>query len=133
MLQKLLEKSYKSVKKVLSDGVYDRATCRHDFLKRNIESCIPTRRKRCQRVCEVFNDRNCAIRLINLLGGGEVAFGLWKKLVGYHKQSLVETTFSSRKRLFKDRLNNKTLKNLEAETIYLRNALNRLILIQDVT
>ncbi len=44
-------------------------------------------------------DRNCDIRVINLLGGDEVAFSLWKKLVDYHKRSLVETAFSRLKQL----------------------------------
>jgi hypothetical protein len=45
VLPKLLEKSPKSVKKVLFDGAYDRAKCRQDLLKRGIEGCIPPRRK----------------------------------------------------------------------------------------
>ena len=44
MLQKLLEKSPKSVKKVLADGA-DRAKCRQDLLQRGVEGCIPPRRK----------------------------------------------------------------------------------------
>jgi hypothetical protein len=46
-------------------------------------------------------------RIINLLGGDEVTFRLWKKLFDYHKRSLVETAFSRLKRLFGDRLNNR--------------------------
>ncbi len=126
VLPKLLEKSPKSVKKVLADGAYDRASCRQDLLKRGIEGCIPPRRKGRQRDGQEFNERNCDLRVINLLGGDEVAFSLWKKLVNYHKRSLVETAFSRLKRLFGDRLNNKILKNLEAETIYLCHALNRM-------
>ena len=75
-------------------------------------------------------ERNCDLRVINLLGGDEVAFSLWKKLVDYHKRSLVETAFFRLKRLFGDRLNNKILKNLEAETIYLCHALNGMNRIQ---
>jgi hypothetical protein len=45
ILPKLLEKSPKSVKKVLYDGAYDRASCRQYILKRGIEGCIPPRRK----------------------------------------------------------------------------------------
>ncbi len=39
-------------------------------------------------------ERNCDLRVINLLSGDEVAFSLWKKLVDCHKRSLVETAFS---------------------------------------
>ena len=48
-LPKLLEKSPKSVKKVLADGAYDRANCRQDLLKRGIECFTPPIRKGRQR------------------------------------------------------------------------------------
>jgi hypothetical protein len=44
--------------------------------------------------------RNDAICQIIGLGNGEVAIKLWKKLVGYHKRSLVETAFSRLKGIF---------------------------------
>lgn len=126
VLPKLVDKSPKSVRKVLADGAYDKASCRQYLLKRKIEGCIPPRRHGRQRKGEEFNERNSDLKVISLLGGDEEAFDLWKKLVGYHKRSLVESAFSRLKRLFGDRLNNKTLKNLEAETLFRCHVLNRM-------
>ena len=125
MLPNLVDKAPKSVNKVLADGAYDKGRCRDHLLDKGITGCIPPRRKGRQRDGEEFNERNHDLKIIELLGGDEEAFNLWKKLVGYHTRSLVETAFSRLKRLFGERLNNKTLKNLEAETLYRCHTLNR--------
>jgi hypothetical protein len=102
MLPKLIDQSPKSVKRVLADGAYDRASCRQHLLKKGIQSCIPPRRKGAQKEGQEFDQRTSDLKVINLLGGDEEAFSLWKKLVDYHKRSLVETAFSRLKRLFGD-------------------------------
>lgn len=132
VLPLLVDKAPKSVTKVLADGAYDGASCRGHLLKKQIEACIPPRRKGRQREGDAYNERNSDLKVIELLGGDEEAFKLWKTLVGYHKRSLVETAFSRLKRLFGDRLNNKTFKNLQAETTYRCHALNRMNRIQSI-
>ena len=62
-------------------------------LKRGVEGCIPQIWKGRQREGQGCNKKNCDLKVINLFGG-DVAFSLWKKLVDYHKRSLVETAFS---------------------------------------
>lgn len=132
VLPLLVDKAPKSVNKVLADGAYDRAFCRQHLLKKQIEACIAPRRKGRQREGDEYTERNSDLKVIDLLGGDEEAFKLWKMLVGYHKRSLVETAFSRLKRLFGDRLNNKTFGNLQAETTYRCYALNRMNRIQSI-
>lgn len=125
MLPNLIAQTPKSVNQVFADGAYDKAKCRESLLNRGIRGCIPPRRKGRQREGEEFKERNTDLKWISLLGGDEEAFRLWKKYVGYHKRSLVETAFSRLKRLFGERLNNKSFQNLKAETLFRCHALNR--------
>jgi len=66
------------------------------------------------------------LKIIGNLGNDKEAFSLWKKLVGYHKKSFVETAFSRLKRHFGERLSNKTKSNLEAEVTFRCHVLNRM-------
>jgi hypothetical protein len=70
--------------------------------------------------------RNDSLQIIRNLGNDEEAFSIWKKLVGYHKRSLVETAFSRLKRLFGERLSNKKMVNLKAEVNFRCHVLNRM-------
>lgn len=126
ILPKLIDKAPKTVQKVFADGAYDRANCRKALADKDIEDCIPPRRKGKIREEEGFETRNSALQIIQGLGGDEEAFELWKKLVHYHTRSLVETAFSRLKRLFGERLSNKKFSNLEAETIFRCHVLNRM-------
>jgi len=49
------------------------------------------------------------------LGNDEEAIKLWKKLVGYHERSLVETAFSRFKGIFGPRLFSKNVDNQKVE------------------
>ena len=73
-----------------------------------------------------LESRNDSLKIIRNLGNDQDAFSLWKKLVGYHKRSLVETAFSRLKRHFGERLSNKTTSNLEAEVTFRCHVLNRM-------
>lgn len=123
---KLINRAPKTVRKAFADGAYDRAHCRKALLNRGIQDCIPPRRKGKVRAEEGLEERNTALQIIRGFGGDEEAFDLWKKLAGYHKRSLVETAFSRLKRLFGERLSNKTFSNLEAETIFRCHVLNKM-------
>jgi hypothetical protein len=104
VLPTLLEKTTNSVKRVFADGAYDRLKCRQYLHNHGIEGTIPPPKNACIRQKEALSGRNDAIKTIRYFGGDKVAKSIWKKLVGYHKRSLVETAFSSLKRFFGDRL-----------------------------
>lgn len=125
VLPTLVEKSPKSVKKVLADGAYDRSSVRKFLINRKIDPCIPPRRGGKLRKEPYMESRNQDLLAIRGLGGSEEAFALWKKLRQYHRRSLVETAFSRLKSLFGNRLNNKKLANQQAEAFFRLHALNR--------
>ena len=56
-----------------------------------------------------MQERNKQIMEIASLGNDETAREIWKKLKGYHKQSLVETAFYRWKTLLEDRLRSRKL------------------------
>jgi len=60
------------------------------------------------------------------LGNTEEAKTLWKKLVGYHRRSLVETAFSRFKGIFGDRLFSKRFDSQEIELNIKSQVLNRM-------
>ena len=60
------------------------------------------------------------------LGNTEEAKTLWKKLVGYHRRSLVETAFSRFKGIFGDRLFSKRIDSQEIELNIKSQVLNRM-------
>ena len=60
------------------------------------------------------------------LGNTEEAKTLWKKLVGYHLRSLVETAFSRFKGIFGDRLFSKRFDSQEIELNIKFQVLNRM-------
>lgn len=116
---KLIEKAPKSVKRIIGDGAYDTKNCyksAHDYGK---EMIAPPRSG------AVFNksnepwmtSRNDAICQIIGLGNNEKAIELWKKLIGYHTRSLVETSFSRLKGIFGPKLFSKSMINQQIELI----------------
>ena len=123
---RLIEKSPKTVRTVLADGAYDRSSCRKYLYDQGLEGCIPPRRYGKIREEVELGARNDSLQIIRNLGNDEEAFSIWKKLVGYHKRSLVETAFSRLKRLFGERLSNKKMVNLEAEVNFRCYVLNRM-------
>jgi len=124
-LPALVEKSPKSVTRVLADGAYDRTSVRKFLIDKKIDPCIPPRRGGVVRKESHMRSRNNDILSIRGLGNNEEAFALWKKLRGYHRRSLVETAFSRLKSLFGNRLNNKKYLNQKAEIDFRLHALNR--------
>jgi hypothetical protein len=70
--------------------------------------------------------RNDAISEIIGLGGDDMGRKLWKKLRGYHKRSLVETTFSRFKGTFGSRLFSRKLDNQSVELNLKASILNRM-------
>ena len=114
---KLLRKAPRSVKRAIGDGAYDTWNCYEAAYESGQKLIVPPREG------AVFNegnepwlkDRNDAICQMIGLGNDEEAIKLWKKLVGYHERSLVETAFSRFKGIFGPRLFSKNVDNQKVE------------------
>lgn len=111
VLPSLVSKSPRSVRKVFADGAYDGYYCRNYLAERSLETCIPPPKNAVLKQEKAFQERNDFLGLHQVLGGDERARALVKKLLGYHKRSLVETAFSRLKRIFSDRLKSKMIDN----------------------
>ena len=70
--------------------------------------------------------RNHAICQMIGLGSDEEAIRLWKKLVGYHDRSLVETAFSRFKEIFGSKLFSKSIDNQEIELMLKAQVMNKM-------
>lgn len=100
--KKLLKKAPKSVKRIFGDGAYDGAEFRHEIEKSGAEPIIPPPRDAIvhnESLDKAMQKRNDAVKEINGLGGDDEARKLWKKLKGYHRRSLAETTMYRIKQL----------------------------------
>ncbi|MBS0628467.1 MAG: IS5 family transposase [Verrucomicrobia bacterium] len=126
VLPRIIERSAKSIKRVLADGAYDSANCRKNLNEKGIKECIPPRKNGKIREDSGMEERNFALEIAALFGGGKEGVNLWKKVTGYHMRSLVETAFSRLKRLFGERLNNRKFENLMVETTFRCHVLNRM-------
>lgn len=114
---KILKRAPRSVKRAIGDGAYDTWDCYKAAYEKGQKLIVPPREG------AVFNLekepwqnlRNDAICQIIGLGNDEIAIKLWKKLVGYHDRSLVETAFSRFKGIFGSKLFSKSHDNQEVE------------------
>ena len=120
----LVEGSSKRVKILYADGAYDRKKVR-EYLHQ-IDPCIPPRRQGALHSEQSMKSRNDAFLAIRGLGNDEKGFKLWKKLKGYHKRSLVETTFSRLKGFFGNRVLCKKWSHQNSEILFRLHALNRM-------
>lgn len=100
ILPKQIDKSPKRVQKVFADGAYDRSSCGKYLFQRGLHSYIPPTRDGKIREEIELEPRNDSLQVIPNLGNDEEAFSICKKLVGYHKKSLLQTTFSRLKESF---------------------------------
>jgi Transposase DDE domain len=114
---RLIKKAPRSVKRTIGDGAYDTWECYKSAYEKGQKLIVPPREG------AVFNEkeetwqktRNDAVCQIIGLGNDEEAIKLWKKLVGYHDRSLVETAFSRFKGIFGHKLFSKSLDNQKIE------------------
>lgn len=114
---RLLRKAPKSVKRAIGDGAYDTWECYKSAYEKGQKLIVPPREgavlnKTGKPWCQPRNDTICQI--IGL-GNDKDAIKLWKKLVGYHSRSLVETAFSRLKGIFGPRLFSKNIDSQEVE------------------
>jgi hypothetical protein len=92
-LPRLLKKVGKP-KKVYGDGGYDTKKCHEAIIDKGAEPIVVPRKGARLNEPPWANHRNKAILEIFGLGNDSLGRSIWKKLKGYHKRSLVETTFS---------------------------------------
>jgi hypothetical protein len=117
--EEMLKQTPNSVKRVIGDKAYDRFRFRRCVHKRGATNGTPPSRN--AKVHYKTEDpgvleRNAAITEIACLGGDDLARKLWKKLTGYHKRSLVETTMYRIKQLFGDRLRSRNMEQQYVES-----------------
>jgi len=125
---KLLKQAPKSVKTAIGDGAYDTWDCYKAACQKRQKLIVPPRDG------AVFNEegnpwqkaRNDAICQIIGLGNDDEAIKLWKKLIGYHERSLVETAFSRFKGIFGPRLFSRGTENQEVELKLKASILNKM-------
>jgi len=117
----------KTVAQVYGDGAYDGIGFRQAVQAHGANPCVPPPKGA---VVKVSNDpavhkRNDAIKEIVGLGGDAEAKTLWKKLKGYHKRSLVETTMYRLKCLTGSRLRSREPNRQRTEAFLKCLALNK--------
>lgn len=128
VMPKLLNEAPKSVEQVIGDGAFDTSNCYRAAHDRGITLLVPPRQT------AVHSDggnpwmkgRDNALSEIAGLGGDDIGRRLWKKLRGYHKRSLVETTFSRLKGVFGCKLFSRRIDSQSAELLVKAFALNRM-------
>lgn len=107
------------------DGAYDKRSVYHTTSRLGILPVIPPRKNaRYDQKGDWGSNgihRNGAILISRLFGSNT-----WKEQVNYHQRSLVETAMFRIKKLFGERLKNRTMKNQWVETMVKINALNML-------
>lgn len=125
---RLMKKAPCSVKRGIGDGAYDTWDCYKTAHEKGQELIVPPRQGAVVHEEEEAwqQARNNAIRQIIGLGDGEEAMALWKKLVGYHDRSLVETAFSRFKGIFGDKLFSKKVKTQDVELNLKAYVMNRM-------
>lgn len=110
---------------VLADGAYDTIGCYESIFDHKGKPIIPPRKgARSQNGDHpALVPRDQAIDRIIWQKRGKRR---WKKEIGYHRRSLVETMFSRLKGIMGDRLNNRIFKNQATEVFVRLAALNRM-------
>ncbi|MCB1111325.1 MAG: IS5 family transposase [Chlamydiales bacterium] len=124
----LLDQITDPIATVGGDGAYDVAECYGAIYDAGGSPRIPPRRNaRINTKGDIAIElRNQAIARIKELGGGEEGRKAWKKEVGYHKRSLVETAMYRIKTVFRDKLTSRNPKNQSTEVFIKCAALNRM-------
>jgi hypothetical protein len=94
------------VKEVLADGAYDSSEIRDLIKKQGGKALIPPPKN------GVYTgrdpDRDQAILAIRAFGRDKIAKSIWRKLTGYSRRALVETTFSRYKKMFGEKAFSRT-------------------------
>ncbi len=127
MVKPVLEKIKGKVKKFGGDGAYDKTKVYETLEKEKIKPIIPP-----QKNAKIKRHGNCkgrtkprdrAIRYIRKHGKKK-----WKKVHGYHKRSLAETTMFRYKTIFGDKLQSRTYEHQCVEALLTCKILNKMTL-----
>ena len=127
MVKPVLEKIKGQVKKFGGDGGYDKTKVYDVLEKKKIKSIIPP-----QKNARIGKHGNCrghtkprdrAIRYIRLHGRKK-----WKKVFGYHKRSIAETTMFRYKTILGDKLQSRTFERQCVEVLLSCKILNKMAL-----
>lgn len=108
-----------NVQNIYGDGAYDSTALRKQIHAKGATPKIPPLRNAVSGkiLDEAVRARNLAIKAIEGLGGDATARSLWKKLTGYHRRSLVETTMFRYKQIFGATLRSRSWDNQQVEAL----------------
>ena len=120
-LPRLLKQVEGVVERVYADGAYDSRECYRALHQRGADPIIPPRRGSIPWGDEYLQARNNDLRGVRKLGVKG-----WKKKVGYHRRSLVETAIFRLKTLFADKLKSREGQRQATEVLLRCRALNRM-------
>lgn len=121
VLPRLLDQVDGEVEKVYADGAYDSRQCYRAIHKKRARPIIPPRQGSTTWKDGYLEDRNSNVQGVKKLGQKE-----WKKEVGYHLRSLVETAFYRLKWIFSDRLRSRREDTQATEAMVRCRALNQM-------
>lgn len=124
MVTSLLSQMKKRPSRVLADGAYDKQEAREAIKAGKADPIIPPPRN--AKYAFKNDERDRAVLEILGLGGDERARSLWGKLTGYNMRVLVESAFSSIKRLFGERFFSKTIERQKVESRIRCHIINRM-------
>ena len=126
---KMLESSSQSLARIYGDGAYDKLACYKACYERGLVPIIPPQRNAAKSNGKLpslaARDSNQA--QIASLGGLEGGRKRWKRLVGYHQQSLAETAIYRFKQLLGGRLSSRKLSSQQAEVAAKCMVLNKMM------
>ena len=124
----MLKKAPGTLKRAVADGAYDTEGCYKSAYEKGVSFLVPPRQGAVLSDGTVpwMKQRDDAISEIIGLGNTQDAIKLWKKLRGYHRRSLVETSFSRFKGCFGPNLFSKNIENQEVELLAKAYVLNEM-------
>lgn len=120
----LISQTHRKIREASADGAYDTRYCHYVLLRKKIRPLIPPQ-SGARYWPGKYHERNHAVANQHLSGSNEV----WKKKVGYHRRSVVETAMFRIKTLPGGHL---SLRNYDAqvgEAMAMVKALNRMTLL----
>lgn len=120
-LPHLLKQVRGGVEQVLADGAYDSRECYRAIAERGARAIIPPRKGSVLWTDQYLKERNNNLRGVQRIGAAA-----WKKKVGYHRRSLVETAIYRLKQLFSDKLRSREGQRQGTEMLVRCAALNRM-------
>lgn len=132
VLGKLLTSIRGQIDTVIGDGAYDTYPCYEEVSRRGGKALFPPKQG-ARLSCETrYHKKAASVKAIEqrdeaVLKVRELGKQAWKKAVGYHQRSLVETTMYRLKTLLGERLRNKKEENRQLELALRCQILNKMM------